>query len=260
MSNDTENSANGSDQTAERPQAFPLFYKQPEALSHEQHGDLRFDADVGFAFARNTHVVPLNVTELAAAARHYPIVFIGNDQPVPVAVLGIRPNENLFVDDEGKWKADTYIPSYVRRYPFVFVTDADQSQFSLCVDRSAPHLVKDGGVELFDGEEASEATKNALEFCRIYQGEVQGTQGVSKAIADENLLTINQANINLSDGEQLSVTDFKVVDESRFNDLSDEKFLKLRKAGAITAIFCQLISTGNWANLINLSAAKSDKK
>jgi len=260
MSNDTKDTANGGDQATEIAQSFPLFYKQPEALSHEQHSDLRFDADVGFAFARNTHVVPLNVAELAAAARHYPIVFIGGDQPVPVAVLGIRPNENLFVEEDGKWKADTYIPSYVRRYPFVFVTDTDQSQFSLCIDRSAPHLVADGGVALFDGEEASEATKNALEFCRIYQGEVQGTQNVSKAIADENLLTTNQANINLADGEQLSVTDFKVVDEARFNDLSDDKFLKLRKSGAITAIFCQLISTGNWANLIELSTARSGKK
>ena len=253
--NSTDNTAGNTGE-----QTFPMFYKQPEALNADAHGKLRFDAEIGFEFAKNTHVIPLNVTELAAAARYYPIVFIGEETPVPVAVVGLRQDENLFIDENGKWKADTYIPSYVRRYPFIFVTDSDQSQFSLCIDRSAPHLVEKGGVPLFDGEEASEATKNALEFCRIYQGEVQGSQTVSKAIGDENLLTVNHANINLESGEQLSVTDFKVVDEARFNDLSDEKFIKLRKIGAISAVYCHLISTGNWSNLIELSAARSKSK
>ena len=256
MSDKQENNNTDKQTDGKADQTFPMFYKQPEALTNELHGDLRFDAEIGFEFAKNTHVIPLNVTELAAAARYYPIVFIGEETPVPVAVVGLRQDENLFVDESGKWQADTYIPSYVRRYPFIFVTDSDQSQFSLCIDRSAPHIVEEGGVALFDGEEASEATKNALEFCRIYQGEVQGSQTVSKAIGDENLLTVNHANINFESGEQLSVTDFKVVDEARFNDLSDEKFIKLRKIGAISAIYCHLISTGNWANLVELSAAK----
>ncbi len=253
--NGTKNSGDSVNNDA--GQVFPMFYKQPEALSSERHGELRFNADVGFKFATNTHVIPLNVTELAAAARYYPIVFIGEETPVAVAVVGLRKDENLFVDAKGKWKADTYIPSYVRRYPFVFVTDNDQSQFSLCIDRLAPHLATKDGVALFDGKEATEATKNALEFCRVYQGEVQGSQVVSNAIADENLLVVNHANINLESGEHLSVTDFKVVDEARFNDLSDKKFINLRKIGAISAIYCHLISSGNWANLIELSAAKS---
>jgi hypothetical protein len=258
MSNDNKN--NDTQSGTDNPQAFPMFYKKPEALTNKNHKDLRFDANAGFEFAKNTHVIPLNITELAAASRYYPIVFIGDDTPVPVAVVGLRKDENLFVDADGKWKADTYVPSYVRRYPFIFVTNEDQSQFSLCIDRSASHIVTKGGVPLFNGEEASEVTKNALEFCRIYQGEVQGSQTVSKAIADENLLTVNHANINLNSGEKLSVTDFKVVDEVRFNDLSDDKFISLRKSGAISAVYCHLISTGNWANLVELSAARSKSK
>lgn len=244
--------------TAGEQQSFPMFYKDPEALTSELHKGLRFDAEVGYDFAKNTHVIPLNMTELAAASRYYPIVFIGDETPMPVAVVGLRQDENLFVDAEGKWAKNTYIPSYVRRYPFIFVTNDEQSQFSLCIDRAAPHLVKEGGVALFDGEEASEATKNALEFCRIYQGEIQASKTVCKAIADENLLTVNHANINLNSGEQLSITDFKVVDEARFNDLSDEKFIGLRKVGAISAIYCHLISTGNWSNLVEQSAVRSD--
>lgn len=257
MTDKSNNSKAATNTDNEAAPVFPLFYQQPEALVPEQHGKLQFDAAAGYAFARNTHVVPLNSTELPAAARFYPIVFVGDETPVPVAVLGLRQNENLFVDEEGNWKQDTYIPSYVRRYPFVFITDDSQTQFTLCIDRAAPHLVEKGGAALFDGKEIAEPTKNALEFCRLYQGEVQGTQLVCKAIAKQNLFMTNQANINMESGEQLSLTDFKVIDENRLNGLPDKKFLKLRSSGAIATIYSQLISTGNWANLINLSAAKA---
>ncbi|MEM7301692.1 MAG: SapC family protein [Pseudomonadota bacterium] len=250
MSDDNQTTGNSAEQNA-----FPLFYTKPEALSPERHGDLKFDANAGFAFASKTHVVPLNVAELAAAARFYPVVFIGDKTPVPVAVLGLRKDENLFVNEDGSWVNGAYIPAYVRRYPFVFVTDDEQTQFSLCIDRDAPHIVEDGGVALFEGEETSEATKNALEFCRVYQAQVQGTQSVGASILEKDLLITNQANISLASGEQLSVTDFRVVDEKKLNELSDEDFLDLRKSGALAAIYCQMISTGNWSHLIEKSSA-----
>ena len=237
-----------------QPSQFPMFYEQPEALTPERHEKLHFKADAGFSFTRKAHVVPLNVAELAAASRYYPIVFIGEETPLPVAVLGLRKDQNLFVDPAGKWREDTYIPSYIRRYPFVFVTNNDQSQFSLCVDLKAKHIGEKDGVPLFKNKEPSEATRNALEFCRVYQGQAQTTREVGKAIAKQKLLTTNQANINLPSGEKLSVTDFQVIDEAKFNQLSDKDFLSLRQAGAIAAIYCQMISTGNWEKLVKLSA------
>jgi len=60
------------------------------------------------------------------AARTYPIVFSAAAPTVPFAVVGLRENENLFVDATGNWRDDAYIPAYVRRYPFCLV-ETDQS-------------------------------------------------------------------------------------------------------------------------------------
>ena len=46
----------------------------------------------------------------------------------PVALLGLKKNQNLFVDKSGKWNAD-YIPAYARRYPFCMARVTMASSF-----------------------------------------------------------------------------------------------------------------------------------
>ena len=53
MTNEDKNSDASTD--AGNSQAFPMFYKQPEALTSEQHKDLRFDASIGLSLPR-THM------------------------------------------------------------------------------------------------------------------------------------------------------------------------------------------------------------
>ena len=44
--------------------------------------------------------------------------------PTPVALLGLDWRAaTLFVEPAGAWRADTYIPAYIRAFPFVFVED-----------------------------------------------------------------------------------------------------------------------------------------
>src|SRR3546814_1115256 len=117
--------------------SLPLFYKQPQALQPGLHAKLSVVKQAGYAFAADANSVPLVFSEMATACRHFPIVFTEGQQPSPVAVLGLRGQENLFVDAEGQWRANTYIPAYIRRYPFIFMENADQSQFTLCVDTAA---------------------------------------------------------------------------------------------------------------------------
>src|SRR5690606_12996331 len=112
--------------------ALPLFYEQPQAMQPGLHGKLSIVKQTGYAFAARANSVPLVSGEFATACRHFPIVFTDGQQPAPVAVLGLRGQENLFVDGDGQWRANTYIPAYIRRYPFIFLENADQ--FTLCVD------------------------------------------------------------------------------------------------------------------------------
>src|ERR1700722_11060750 len=86
-----------------------LFYNNPEPLNVEMHGGLGVNRTAKpYSFVARTHVVPLTVTEFAAAALSYPIIFVG-DAKTPLAVMGLNEGVNLFVGPEGDFKAEAYI-------------------------------------------------------------------------------------------------------------------------------------------------------
>src|SRR3954462_3675911 len=94
-----------------------LLYERPVALSRDAHRHLRLvSSRASFSYARATNCVPLACSEFSLAATEYPIVFTAdnNGESVPVALLGIRENENLFVSADGAWQG-AYIPAFVRR-------------------------------------------------------------------------------------------------------------------------------------------------
>ena len=74
-------------------------------------------------FARKLNAIPVSFSEFAAAARDYPIVFTSGDNGksfAPVAVLGHgRRREPAPARADG-WAPGTYLPAYLRRYPFAW--------------------------------------------------------------------------------------------------------------------------------------------
>src|SRR5262245_19999312 len=80
--------------------------------------------------------------EFSSAALEYAIVFGDKgDVVMPVAVLGVRTDENLYVTMQGGWQAK-YIPAFVRRYPFVFFSRDEGKTFTLCIDEAFPDSIK----------------------------------------------------------------------------------------------------------------------
>ena len=98
-----------------------LFYDNPIALNSETHRNLKIKpSGEGLKFSRKTNSVLLAGIEFPEACKHFPIVFakVADQRVLPLAILGFRDLENLFVDAGGQWKSD-YVPAYIRRYPFV---------------------------------------------------------------------------------------------------------------------------------------------
>lgn len=242
-----------SDASTSTPTGLPLFYSRPEALRAELHGGTRVTLSPDYRFAATTHAVPLNAVEFAAASRHYPIVFAaGAEKPAAIAVLGLRRDANVFVDAAGNWVADTYIPSYIRRYPFILARNDDGSEFTLCLDMASDKVGTDKETKLFDGLEPADITKKALEFCAAFQREARESEAILAKLAEHELLVPNEGRFTLPSGEVLTVNDFLVVDEARFNALEDEAFLDLRRSGALSAIYCHLLSMRNWPTILHL--------
>lgn len=234
---------------------IPIFYGNPEILDSERHKDLGLAESESFSFAAPSNAIPINAAEFSLASRDYPIVFIGDTEMSSVAIVGLRADQNLMVDSAGKWAEGTYIPAYVRRYPFILVRDDGGTQYALCIDRASKRISKSGGQNFFEGSERTELCKRALDFCALFQRHFMATEAIIKQFRDLDLLVSHQSQFTLASGEALTLKDFKIIDENKFNKLSDDDFLSLRKSGALAAAYCHLVSLSSWQNLFRLASA-----
>ncbi|HVY33552.1 MAG TPA: SapC family protein [Caulobacteraceae bacterium] len=232
-----------------------LFYSRPEPLSKETHGALGLKpTENPYAFTAATHLVPVMVTEFAPTALCYPIIFVG-EQKSPVAVLGVNANENLFVDAHGAYAPDSYLPAYIRRYPFVLANDAEAQRMIVCIDRNAPMISDKPEFPFFLNGELSEYTKNAVEFCNNFESEAQRTQSFVALLTELDLFETKKAffsppPINGVAQEPQVVAEYQGVSEDKLNALPPAKFAELRDNGALAQIYAHLVSLLGWDRLI----------
>lgn len=234
--------------------ALPLFYRKPRVLHPAAHGDRSLAASPGFGFAARSNAVPVVAEEIAVAGRHFPIVFSNEVAPHPVAILGLKEQQNLFVDEAGHWREGVYIPAYVRRYPFIFLENDGGTELTLCVDEAAESLVAGRDNPLFDAKgEPTPLTRSALAFCRDYQAQHKLAAEFAAAVVAADLLVEHRADITLRDGQRMSLSGFKVIDERRFAALPDETFLQWRRKGWLPLAYSHFFSIGAWSALIDRS-------
>lgn len=236
------------------PTTPPLFYRRPTALSPFHHVELALEGDGSFGFARSTNSIPLNAAEFGLAVRHYPIVFTPTAPCFPVAIVGTRRDRNLFVDDSGRWQESVYIPAWVRRYPFLFLEEPGQKEFTLGIDEAAPMLKQGGENRLFRNGKPMPVLERAVVFCSEFQGQLALTRAFCKALEDEDLLADKEAGITMKDGSGFRVTGFRVVDEKKFDKLDAKTFQRFRRRGWLAPIYLHLASVANWAILVDLAA------
>lgn len=239
-----------------------LFYSKPEPLALELHKHLGVKRmDGPFGFAKAGHAVPLTVTEFSLAALTGPIIFVGDDK-TPLAVMGLNPNENLFLRDDGLFDAGVYIPAYIRRYPFVFANDPNAQQSILCIDRNAEFIVEGGDMAFFNADGTpTEYTQNCIEFCNNYEVERQRTINFVDMLKQLDLFEIKTAshtpmNEDGTAGEPQVIAEFFGISEAKLNALPHDKLAELRDNGALTQIYAHLISLIGWDRLIALQMYK----
>ena len=124
-----------------------LFYNRASSRrsTPRRHAKLAMHAsDTPFGFAAHQHFLPLHVGEFGAAAINYPIIFAG-EAHAPLAVMGVKPGENLFIAADGLYRTGAYIPAYIRRYPFVVARDDQAQRMVVCIDRAFAQFTEDEG-------------------------------------------------------------------------------------------------------------------
>lgn len=234
-----------------------MYYEKPVLLNRDKHRKRRVRASSSFAFARKANSLFLAAVEFNEACKEYAIVFtqVANGKVVPVAMLGLRARENLYVDDQERWTA-RYIPAFVRRYPFV-LADLPGQGMGVCIDEAFAGLNEKEGEALFDAQgHNTPFLQNALDFLNQYQQEYLRTEGFCQRLQDAGLLMEMNARADLVDGRSFMVGSLMVVDEKKLLALPDATVLSLFRSGELHLISTHLMSLSNMQKLVDRMAER----
>ncbi len=238
-----------------------LFYQKPVPLNKSDHKDKKINAkERSFKFAGKTNSVILAGVEFSEAAKEYPIVFAqAGERIVPVALLGLRNEENLFVNARGEWDAG-YIPAFVRRYPFVLADTNQDGQRAVCIDEAFEGFNDTEGEPLFEGEESAPVLKQALEFLEEYQKQYERTEAFLQRLKEYDLLMALNAQVDMVDGEQFGLSGLLVIDERKLLQLPDDQALQMFRGGELSWVYCHLSSLGCMGRLVDRLAKRNKAK
>lgn len=227
-----------------------LFYERPVPLNRTAHKDLRIKALQNLKFAHSVHSVPLTCTEFPVTARDIPILFAGSemDSAGPMALLGLRQSENLFVDTDGQWAQGVYIPAFVRRYPFVLAekpADVEGDDFTVFLDEGYEGFNDKEGERLFkeDGTE-TDMLKSAVSFLGEFQQHVARTKQFMGDLRKHDLL--EPRNIRLErNGNVLNLNGLFVINEEKLRKIDAQIAQQFLADGTMGWIYAHLLSLQN---------------
>ncbi len=221
------------------------MFKNLVPFDINRHGKKKIRPVNSFKFAEKSFIASLVVTELSFAAPTYPVVFLKDEKEKfgLYALLGLKQDENLFLDKDGKWKVP-YIPAIIRRYPFALGRDEIKEEFIICIDEESEFLNDYEGEALTDKD--GKPTK-ILEQAKEYLAELYRMSEITdmfcKEMVERDMLT--QLNIQINDGPNKTPRNISGcfgINEKKLTELSDADFLDLRKKGALPVIYAHLIS------------------
>ena len=222
------------------------FYQTPVALNRERHRHLKLDASKGnYLFAAKTNSLLLATTELIDAAASYPVVFVGDaGGPYTLcAMVGLNNEENLFVDAEGNWYAGSYVPAFVRRYPFVLSGGADENaDLAVCIDEAFAGFNEQDGQPLFDAEgKDTPLLLGAIEFLQHFHAEMHLTNAFAQRLDTLGLLSAKSFEVE-RDGNKRVVEGVVIIDAEKLAALDDATVLAMVRSGDMALAHAHLVS------------------
>ena len=225
--------------------ALPLLYKELVPISQQEHGSWRYKTADSAKFLSTEHAIPVTVEEFSLVQRFFPIIFSAGDQPVPLALMGLNEGVNTFIDDDGKMIQEVYVPAYVRRYPFLLAKlRPDTDELSLCIDPTSEAMgAYDEGDPVFEGTEASEATKAILAFCEQFEQAGQRTGAFMEELKGLDLLMDGEVSIQTDEATPPFIyRGFQMVNEEKLRDLRGDQLRKMSQSGMLPLIHAHLFS------------------
>ena len=239
-----------------------LFYENPQPLNKDTHEKFGVKTvEKPFDFMATHHFMPITAPEFGSAAASFPVIFAGEER-TPLAVMGIRTGENLFVT-EGLYEQDFYMPAFARRYPFVLAGDQANDRFVVCVDEAAECVTdKDPSQMFFDGGDTSQFTKEAFTFLQSFERDRQATATMVERFKELDLfenkdMHFQGQNADGSPAERQKIADYFAITEERLRKLPAETLKEFSENGYLAVAHAHMISLGNWQRLVNMTLRRA---
>lgn len=238
------------------------MYARPEILARDKHAKLKFSPLANFSFARKLTSVPVVGVEFPHVCRRHPIGFLEDPQGGihAQAILSLVENDNGFIDEQGRWLG-TYVPSFIRRYPFILAdVPNNPADFAVAFDADSGAFAEDKGQPLFEENgEPAELLKNQMEFLRRFHAENHRTVELLKALKTEGLLVPLNLDITRSaDKARFGVRGLLMIDEKKLTALPADKAGTYLANGLLALSYMHLISLRNFESLANRIGHKTD--
>lgn len=235
-----------------------LFYQNIALLNSERHAKLRIAEVIDYRFAASVSAVPLVAAEFSLAALSYPILFADapGGETMAVAMLGLAAEENLFVTEKGEWDA-SYIPAFVRRYPFApGDKETAEGELPVYIDESS-ELFGEEGEALFNEQGGATARLDGfLELLRDFQEQNERTRDFINRLKGAQLLKETTVQATLANGSRVAVPGMLMIDEERLLALPDQQVMALFRVGELSLIYLHLASMGNLQRLVGRRAKR----
>ena len=224
-----------------------------ELLNNVDHHDLRVDGGHSARYGDAVNQVMVFPNEFESVQRDCPIVFRQSTEgPLrPVAILGLAKDENLFLEEEGGWSVDAYVPAMLRRGPFALSAPAgDEGDPQIFVDTGHRRITKDGGQPLFLPQGGNAPyLERALDALRtIYFGDTLFDPMIA-AFESADLLRPVNLEVRVSEEALYAISDVRVIDAQRLAALGGGELQALHRGGFLQSAFLAAASLGNLQRL-----------
>lgn len=230
-------------------------------LNNITHKDLRIITQHAAAYGDNVGSTLTFPTEFGDVHREYPILFQKNSDTgkfQSVVLLGLKSDENLFLDGNGGWNA-RYIPAVIERGPFL-IGFQDQSRDGgaerapvVHIDMESPRVSATEGSEVFldHGGLSPYLEKISRLLNRIYDGMQFSDAMFAEFIALDLIEPVN-LEIELNDREKYRLNGNYTIHQEKLAQLSGADLERLNRNGFLRLAFLVVESLGNIQHLIKL--------
>jgi hypothetical protein len=242
---------------------LPPGYEALAPLDRMRHAGRAVAPNPGRKWCAGLNSVFINAAEMGKACADYPIAFVreaNSGEYLPVALLGLRTGENLFVGADGLWQALSYIPAYVRRYPFCTLElppaqGASEPQRLIAVQEN--QLVPSDKPYFNEQGEATPEWQPVHELIEAMEGARQQTRAFTRRLEAFGLFTPFDALALPRGGQQMRLQGLHRVDEEKLNALGSREQKMLMRKGELRAVYAHLLSLENFGKLLDLTQLRA---